>query len=70
MHIGIGAGPAGPVLGGPLFQQFNEIHSRCSCCTTCASSASTHITNGIFCFSYEAQPAKVTEFSTEGKFFF
>ena len=27
-HIGIGAGPAGPVLAGPLFWQFNEIHYR------------------------------------------
>ena len=26
--IGIGASPAGPVLAGPLFQQFNKIHLK------------------------------------------
>ena len=25
-YIGLGAGPAGPVLAGPLFRRFNEIH--------------------------------------------
>ena len=26
--IGVGAGPAGPVLAGPLVRRFNEIHCR------------------------------------------
>ena len=26
--MGVGAGPAGPVLAGPLFRRFNEIHYR------------------------------------------
>jgi len=26
--IGVGAGLAGPVLAGPLFRRFNEIHYR------------------------------------------
>ena len=25
-YIGVGASPAGPVLAGPLFRQYNEIH--------------------------------------------
>ena len=24
--VGVGGGPAGPVLAGPLFQRFNKIH--------------------------------------------
>ena len=28
LFIGIGAGLAGPVLAGPLFRQFNDIHYR------------------------------------------
>ena len=28
MDIGVGAGPAGPVLARPLFRQFNEIYYR------------------------------------------
>ena len=34
LFIGVGAGPAGPVLAGPLFRQFNEIHYR-YLCTRC-----------------------------------
>ena len=35
-HIGVGAGPAGPagpVLAGPLFLRFNEINFSCNRCT-------------------------------------
>ena len=58
----VGAGPAGPVWPHHFFGDLIKFIVGAPAVLTYASSASPRITNGIFCFSCVAQPAKVAEF--------